>query len=193
MKTQISLRKENNEIVVVVPFNEDFIKSAKNLQGKWNSEKNAWIFDENLEEHVKNLLIKVYGVTGEDAYETCTLVIKNYTTRVSRNNVSLFSRTIVRENGYEKCYLGDDIIFIEGKYHANRFRNNVTINVKDATFEIQNFPVARTEFEDVQQAIKEGWVEIKVTENKRSKEEIEKEIATLKEKLAKLEEELNNL
>ncbi len=62
METKISLRKVKNEIEVVVPFNEQFIKSAKNLEGKWNAEKGAWIFDKNLEEYVKYLLVRIYGV-----------------------------------------------------------------------------------------------------------------------------------
>ena len=44
----------------------------------------------------------------------------------------------------------------------------------------------------IQKAIEEGWCEIKITKKKRSREEIESEIATLKSKLSELEEELNN-
>lgn len=194
MKTQVSLRKENNEIVVVVPFNQEFIKSAKNLQGKWNHEKGAWIFDDSLEEYVKYLLVRIYGVTGETTYKTCTLIVKNYSAEIMNNAVVLFGRTIAKASGRDTgARLGDDIIWLSGNYTSGGSAKYWKTIVENGNFEIQNFPVARTEFKDVQQAIKEGWVEIKVTETKRSKEEIEKEIADLKEKLAKLEEELNNL
>lgn len=194
MKTQISLRKENNEIVVVVPFNEDFIKSAKNLQGKWNPTKKSWVFPGTVENYVKELLLKIYGVTGETTYPTCTLIIKNYSAEVMNNAVVLFGRTIAKASGRDTgARLGDDIIWLSGTYTSGGSRQYWKTIVENATFEIQNFPVARTEFEDVQQAIKEGWVEIKVTESKRTREEIESEIAILKEKLAKLEDELNNL
>ena len=110
------------------------------------------------------------------------------------NAVVLFGRTIAKASGRDTgARLGDDIIWLSGNYTSGGSTKYWKTIVENGNFEIQNFPVARTTFDDVQQAIAEGWVEIKVTETKRSKEEIESEIAILKEKLAKLEEELNNL
>jgi septal ring factor EnvC (AmiA/AmiB activator) len=53
------------------------------------------------------------------------------------------------------------------------------------------FPT-RAQFDDVQKAIEEGWCEIKINKKKRSREEIESEIAALKSRLSELEEELKN-
>jgi hypothetical protein len=110
------------------------------------------------------------------------------------NAVELFGRTIARASGRDTgVSLGESIVWINGKKESGGSTKYWKTIVENATFEIQNFPFERTKFEDVKKAIAEGWCEIKVTESKRSKEEIKSEIAELKEKLAKLEEELNNL
>ena len=65
--------------------------------------------------------------------------------------------------------------------------------VVDATFEIQNFPLPRTEFEDVQTAIAEGWCEIKFPKKKRTAEEIQADIDRYSAILDVLKSELKSL
>lgn len=42
----------NGTISVVTPYNENFVKKARNLRGKWKD--NAWHFDDSIEEYVRN-------------------------------------------------------------------------------------------------------------------------------------------
>jgi len=193
MKT-VNLTVANGKISVQTTYNAEFVTKAKNLGGKWDSLSKSWIFSESVLDYVKEILIQIYGVTGETTYQTCTLVVKNYSAEVVTGAVVLFGRTIAKASGRDTgARLGDDIIWLSGNYTSGGSAKYWKTIVENGNFEIQNFPVARTEFEDVQKAIAEGWVEIKSTETKRTREEIESEIATLKEKIAKLEEELNNL
>jgi len=193
MKT-VNLTVNNGQVKVQTPYNAEFVTKAKNLGGKWDTLSKTWIFNENVLDYVKEILIQIYGVTGETTYQTCTLVVKNYSAEVVTGAVELFGRTIARASGRDTgVSLGESIVWINGKKESGGSTKYWKTIVENATFEIQNFPFERTEFEDVQKAIAEGWCEIKVTESKRSKEEIKSEIAELKEKLAKLEEELNNL
>lgn len=193
MKT-VNLIRENGQVRVQTTYNSEFVKRAKDLGGKWDANSKSWIFSESVVDYVKNLLQEIYGVTGENDYETCSLIVKNYTGCEAKKGVELFGRSIACAFGRDSgAKLGDGIIWIYGIKKSSGSVKNWYTEVREATFEIQNFPVARTTFDDVQQAIAEGWVEIKVTETKRSREEIESEIAALKEKLAKLEAELNNL
>jgi len=193
MKT-VKLTVNNGQVKVQTPYNAEFVTKAKNLGGKWDTLSKSWIFNENVLDYVKEILLQIYGVTGETTYQTCTLVVKNYSAEVVTGAVELFGRTIARASGRDTgVSLGDGIVWINGKKESGGSTKYWKTIVENATFEIQNFPFERTKFEDVQKAIAEGWCEIKVTESKRSKEEIKSEIAELKEKLAKLEEELNNL
>ena len=193
MKT-VNLTVNNGQVKVQTPYNAEFVTKAKNLGGKWDTLSKTWIFNENVLDYVKEILIQIYGVTGETTYQTCTLVVKNYSAEVVTGAVELFGRTIARASGRDTgVSLGESIVWINGKKESGGSTKYWKTIVENATFEIQNFPFERTKFEDVQKAIAEGWCEIKVTESKRSKEEIKSEIAELKEKLAKLEEELNNL
>ena len=193
MKT-VNLTVANGQVKVQTPYNAEFVTKAKNLGGKWDTLSKTWIFNENVLDYVKEILIQIYGVTGETTYQTCTLIVKNYSAEIMNNAVELFGRTIARASGRDTgVSLGESIVWINGKKESGGSTKYWKTIVENATFEIQNFPFERTKFEDVQKAIAEGWCEIKVTESKRSKEEIKSEIAELKEKLAKLEEELNNL
>lgn len=194
MKTQ-NLTVNNGQVKVQTPYNAEFVTKAKNLGGKWDSLSKSWIFSESVLDYVKEILIQIYGVTGENDYETCSLIVKNYSAEIMNNAVVLFGRTIAKASGRDTgARLGDDIIWLSGNYTSGGSAKYWKTIVENGNFEIQNFPVARTEFEDVQQAVKEGWVEIKgAAAQKRSKEEILAEISALEEKLANLKAELNNL
>ena len=194
MKT-VNLIVNNGQVKVQTPYNAEFVTKAKNLGGKWDTLSKSWIFSESVLDYVKEILIQIYGVTGETTYQTCTLIVKNYSAEIMNNAVVLFGRTIAKASGRDTgARLGDDIIWLSGNYTSGGSTKYWKTIVENATFEIQDFPVERTKFEDVQQAIAEGWVEIKgAAAQKRSKAEILAEISTLEEKLANLKAELNNL
>ncbi|HPO91757.1 MAG TPA: hypothetical protein PLJ44_11675 [Victivallales bacterium] len=190
---QISFKKQDDKIIVTTYYNRKFANKARNLRGQWDSSSKAWIFDESVEEYVKQALIDIFGVTGEIPYETCSLLIKDFTAWEMRGEVELFGRTVARAFGRDSgAKLGDDIIWVSGSYHSGGSVKNWTTEVENGTFEIQNFPLERTKFDDVRKAVEEGWCEIKVNKKKRNREEIEAEIAALKSKLYELEEELKN-
>ena len=190
---QISFKKQDGKIIVTTYYNRGFASKARNLRGQWDSSSKAWVFDESVEEYVKQALLDVFGITGETPYETCSLIIKDLTAWEAKGEVELFSRTVARAFGRDSgAKLGDDIIWISGSYYSGGSVKNWTTEIKNGTFEIQNFQLERTKFDDVQKAIEEGWCEIKITKKKRSREEIEAEVAALKSRLSELEEELND-
>lgn len=193
MKT-VNLIRENGQVRVQTTYNSEFVTKAKNLGGKWDNNSKSWIFNESVLDYVKEILTQIYGVTGETPYATCTLVVKNYSAEVVTGAIELFGRTIARASGRDSgVSLGDGIVWINGKKESGGSTKYWKTIVENGFFEIQDFPVERTKFEDVQQAIAEGWVEIKGGTQKRSKAEILAEISTLEEKLANLKAELNNL
>lgn len=183
---------ENDGIIeVVTPYNKEFVAKARNLRGKWSKSKNTWIFDDSIEEYVKQALIECYGTTGENPVETCSLLVKEYTSYGYKTEVELFGKTIARAYGRDSgAKLGDNIIWISGNYGSGGSVKNWSTDVENATFEIQNFPLPRTDFFDVKKAIEEGWCEIKILKKKRKREEIEADILVCKTRLAELDNEL---
>lgn len=55
--------KENGKIKVQSDYNAEFVHDAKLLQGKWD--KPFWIFPEENEPEVRELLMRIYGENGE--------------------------------------------------------------------------------------------------------------------------------
>lgn len=184
--------KENFQIRTKTPYNKNFVEKARNLRGKWDREVEEWVFDDNIEDYIKKALLECYGTTGEGVVETCNLLIKEQTLDQKWGSVELFGRSIARafgrNSGAELC---NGIIWLSGEYKSGGSMKNWYTEIEDGTFEIQEFPIERTKFEDVQTAIKEGWCEIKTPKKKRTKEEIESEIKKYEKILEELKTELN--
>lgn len=185
--------KENFKIKVQTPYNAEFVKKARNIRGSWDKETSEWVFDDSVEDYVKDALMECYGTTGEGIVEICSILIKDKYICGDKGPAELFGRTIARAFGRDSgAKLGDDIIWISGDYNSSGSMKNWSTRV-DGTFEIQNFPLPRTEFEDVQKAIQEGWCEIKMPKRKRTQEQIQEDIDKYENILKELREELNSL
>lgn len=185
---------ENFTIRVKTPYNKDFVNKARNLKGEWEAKEEEWVFDDSIEEYVKNALIKCYGTTGEEPVKTCSLLVKEVEEDVYGGPVELFGRRIAKAWGRDSgARLSEGIVWISGSYSSGGSVKNWRTSLNKGTFIIQNFPLPRTEFPDVQEAIAEGWCEIKTEKKRRSKEEIQSEIEKYEVILTELKNELNNI
>lgn len=54
--------KENGLIKVLSDYNQDFVRKAHELNGKWSSP--YWVFEEKNEKLVRQILMDVYGEDG---------------------------------------------------------------------------------------------------------------------------------
>ena len=170
---EIKLEHMGNEIKVITPYNSDFVQKCRNLRGEFK--QGAWWFRDNIIDYVRNAMLEIYGVTGEEQYEECSLLVKNFTRESTCAAVTLFGRTIARAFGRDSgAKLGDEIILIDGSIDSGGSMKNWSTCVKNATFEIQNFPLPATEKEEIQKAVAEGWCEIKLTLKHEDVEECEK-------------------
>ncbi|MFW5830755.1 MAG: hypothetical protein ACOCVA_00800 [Prolixibacteraceae bacterium] len=189
MSQEIKLEIIDDKVKVTSPYNADFVQKCRNFRGTFKG--GAWWFDDSIIDYVREAMREIYGTTGEAPVEYCSLVVSDFSDDAHTGPVVLFGRTIARAFGRDSgAKLGDDIVFVSGSYHSGGSVKNWYTKVNSATFEIQNYPLPMTEREDVQQAIAEGWCEIKKVQKKRPKEEIEAEIAQLKERIQVLETEL---
>ncbi len=186
---EITFKIIGDQIRVTSPYNKEFVHRARNLRGKWQN--NAWWFDDSLTEYVREIMIEHYGTTGEDHYETCTLLVSDYTDSVLQGPVTLFGRTVAKAFGRDSyAKLGDSIVFISGSYSSGGSVKNWRTIVQNATFEIKDFPIPSLSLSEVSKAIEEGWCTVKPVAKKRPKEEIEAEIKELENRINQLRNEL---
>lgn len=187
---KIKLEIIDDKVKVLSPYNKEFVERARNLRGVWKND--AWWFDDSIVDYVRDALNEIFGTTGEVPYENCTLLITNFSDFTYQGPVTLFGRTIARAFGRDSgAKLGDDIVFISGNYDSGGSVKNWTTVVDDATFEIHNFPLPMTERTEIKSAIAAGWCEVKLNQKKRSREEIETEIAELEARITDLKKELD--
>lgn len=192
MESIISLKIKDGEIYVVSPYNEIFVQKAHNLRGKFNA--GVWIFDDSLIDYVREIMIEIYGTTGEKPFDTVTLVVKNYSNWNVRGTITLFGKSIARAFGRDSgARLCDDIVFIDGIYRSGGSVKNWYTELKDATFEIHNFPEPSLCLPDVKKAIEEGWVIVKNNVKTRSIEKIKSEIEECNKRMDELKSELENM
>lgn len=190
MTQSIQLTIIDDKLKVVSPYNEGFVAKCRNLRGKFQG--GAWWFDDSIIDYVREAMIMFYGTTGEVPFENCTLFISDFSGSEYGGPVTLFGRTVARSTGRDSgARLGDDIILIEGSCVSGGSVKNWRTEVRNASFEMKNFPIPSLDLAEVKAAIEAGWCEVKKSKKKRSKEEIETEIAELKERIERLETELN--
>ena len=61
----VSISEDGDKIAVKSPYNDEFIRQAKQLGGFWRN--GAWNFLKPAEKPVRDLLIKIYGTDGSPA------------------------------------------------------------------------------------------------------------------------------
>lgn len=185
MKISFEKNEEKGTIKVITPYNAGFVQKCRNLRGSFKD--GAWYFDDSIEEYVKKALIDTYGVDGTSPVELCTLVVNKFTSSSSCGAVDLFGRTVAIAFGRDSgAKLGDGIILINGSVDSSGSVKNWSTEVRKATFEIQKFPLERTKFDDIQKAIAEGWVEVKIPKKAKPQSQILEEIKFHEDKLAEL-------
>lgn len=61
MKNYVNKIDRLNGFYIHSQYNPEFIEGARKLGGKWSSEERAWYFMDEVEPHVKDLCLRVYG------------------------------------------------------------------------------------------------------------------------------------
>lgn len=59
----VSVSCKDNKIFVKSPYNEDFVRRARNLSGRWDGR--YWVFPKAVESELKKALLRIYGENGE--------------------------------------------------------------------------------------------------------------------------------
>lgn len=188
----INLTIVDDKVKVVSPYHEKFVERARKFRGTWKN--GAWWFDDSIIDYVREVMIECFGTTGEEDYEECDLLIKNFTDYGDKAPVCLFGRTIARAKGRDSgAELGDGIILISGDCYSSGSVKNWNTTVSDATFLIKKFPIPALNIPEVKKAIEEGWCEVRELKKKRSVEDITADIKKYEQLLVKLQKELDDV
>lgn len=191
MSQQIQLILVEDKVKVITPYHAGFVEKCRNLRGSFKA--GAWWFDDSIIDYVREAMLKHFGTTGEVPFDNCTLLVRNFSSNEYGAPVMLFDRSVARAFSRDSgARLGDDIVFISGRYDSGGSVKNWRTEVSEATFEMRNFPVPSLELPDVKKAIEEGWVEVKQVKKNRDPQLILKEIDELKSRITELEKEYNS-
>jgi len=89
--SNISRITEDGTIRIVSPYNSNFIKAAKMIQGKWNANEKSWDFPTANEEQLDKILLEHYGECGK-CEATVNVIIDLYEAGTEINGLIIASR-----------------------------------------------------------------------------------------------------
>ena len=109
------IERKEGKLEITTPYSSSFVTAIKKLGGKWNKDKKVWVVDEEFENKVNDLIIRIYNydITGtekvitvqynaKDFYDGDDIVIGNRIAvyRPSRDEAVKLNKTIIIENDF---------------------------------------------------------------------------------------------
>lgn len=188
--------KEDGKIKILSDYNINFIKGAKLIEGKWKSP--YWVFPEENESAVRELLLDIYGTTGEPQ-ETVDLLVDisevYYTNKFlyqNDNNIYLCRRILcTRYDRDSEVRLGENVLLIKGGFaNSGGSRKYPSVSPQEGTIlKVKRCPVSV--YERVKDLPEITLCESTGTADRKSQLLEEKE--RLQKRLAEIEAELRQL
>jgi hypothetical protein len=168
-KVQIKNSKESENLYVYTPYNADFVKAVKRINGTWSAADRAWIVTPKMKEQLKKLLLEYYGETGEEQKRTykITATRKFWECRASVTAGGLVIASAMNRDSGAK--VGEGVYMLEGEIDSGG-------SAKYWGTEVEEDSVFQVEMTEVQarRAATEGWaVEAMTTETTKKDEIIE--------------------
>lgn len=126
-------------IKVQSPYNPDFVRSAKQIGGRW--ERPYWTFDRRDEDRVRDLCVRIYGEGAANAggftapIARCTLRVTLGKSKAWRpTSIVVAGRPVARIFGRDSgAKLADGVIVDSGSVHSGGSRKNPGICWDDDT------------------------------------------------------------
>jgi hypothetical protein len=141
----VKLKKKDGKLFTYTPYNKNFISTAKNLNGKWNSIDKCWVFDERDESDIKDVLLDCFGVDGTGKEENCCIILKNNTKIESGYRKALFcgpveiARAYGRDSGAKMS--GKAILKNGNVDSAGSLKNWYVSLDENSTIELRDIPL----------------------------------------------------
>lgn len=169
-KVQIKTSEESENLYVLTPYNADFVKAVKRINGTWSATDRAWIVKPVMKEQLKKLLVKYYGETGEEQKRTYKITATRKFAEMLAP-VTAGGLVIASARGRDTgAKVGEDVYLLEGEIKSTGSAKYWYTYVKEGSV----FQVEMTE-EQARRAATEGWeVEAMITESSKKDEIIDK-------------------
>lgn len=184
IKMMTNVKKENGNIYVESYYDSSFITVAKQLGGKWQSP--AWVFDEDIEDLVREAVLKYYGYKENDE----TVKIEYKAEDFTRKNWVIVGKKTVAERRRRRIPVDFyDTIVVKGGFNGwSGSVANPSLGTDEGT--ILRTTVAKSFLDTLEPEQKE---KIRVITKSKTKSELLVEKAELKKRLAEIEKQLKEM
>lgn len=184
------IEKENDKIRIYTPYNANFVKSMRNLKGKWTV--GAWEVRADLIDEVRKIMKENYG-RDDLPVKTVNIKVRN-TSRLASDYCSgleMFGRSICYASGRDSgAKIADGVAFIKGGCtSAGSMKNWYTRIEENSEFIIYALPESALNLEN---PYKED-IEVEVLEAQVNKNELIEEKEILLKRIAEIDELLEGL
>ncbi len=116
----IVIERSGSYITVVAPFHPAWKAAARDLGGRWLAKQRAWEFDIRDEPRVREVLVDIYGTTGDDAPELVDVEYELSTSEGSRQTLYAVGRELAHRPGRDNpVRLGNKVGVLRGGFPAN--------------------------------------------------------------------------
>lgn len=113
----IKIEVDGDKAALYTPYNDEFVSKVKNIGGKWNGLKKAWVIDKEAVDVAREIMLDVYGYNDVTANVTVNLMLTVGEGGLSedRRSVVLFGKTLSRAYGRDTGgHAGDDVYYLSG-------------------------------------------------------------------------------
>ena len=182
MTNNVTIKRENNSILVSSYYQDYFIKEAKKQNAKWNASEKAWVFEASREEHLKNILLEAYDYDMTNKMKTYDVLLDLDKYAVDENEKK---KMYVRINGLlvadiKTCEFGDNfnVYLEEGEIKDKSWADGTKLLVKNIT---------EYAFEkSLKDKAGVSVVDVKEAQNESEEDLLKKELADIQAKIKEL-------
>jgi len=130
----MNIQIETNEktISVTADYNDEFVKVARTIGGKWNSP--SWVFDIREENLVRSTCLKIYGTDGVNTdFVDVQITLNDFDTEKC-TPIIIFGKTVARAFGRDSgAQIGTGIVIKSGKFGSGGSAKNWLTIAEDGT------------------------------------------------------------
>ena len=128
----IQIEKNENIISVTADYNDEFVKVAHTMGGKWHSP--SWVFDIREEDLVRSTCLKIYGTDGVNADLVDVQITLNDFDAKKCAPIVIFGKTVARAFGRDSgAKIGTGIVIKSGKFGSGGSAKNWLTIAEDGT------------------------------------------------------------
>lgn len=183
----MEIRVKNDVAEVYTPYNSDFVKRIKEIDGRrWDRSNGCWIVPAESIDIVREIMMDVYGKTDISANKTVKLriTVKEELSQL-RGDVNLFGKCLCRAWGRDSGgRSGDGVSYVKEKpYSGGSAKNWYSIVPEDAEIILTDVPEQLYEKEK-----NDDRIEVQVIDEAPDKNKLLKERESLLKRLEEINE-----